>query len=623
MNDPAAAASLAAAMARHRSGDLAAARPLYRRHLQHAPQDAGAWCLLASLEGQCGDHRAAEQAFRKAIAADPAQAQGHAGLGTSLLLADDPASAIDALRRALELDPDLSDTRYQLAVAMHRCERRDEAAEVLEHVLDKHPGHLQARHNLGAICLERGDPQRAAACFRAVLAQDRRRVPAWAALARAQTAMDHPAEAEESLRQALALAPSDVSGRAALGRLLQSLGRLDEARQAYMAILERRRGDPAALAGLAELDLHGGDARGGMARLAPALANGLPALPVMVAAARLWLDLGEYATAAEQLSQWTADPRMTQRLSVNLRRLLGDALDRLGRHEQAWSEWSRANELSEGYFDPAQFATMLEMLRKAYREPRQPPSEWSGPTPVLTLGLPRSGKSVLEQMLSCHPDVHGGGELRVLGALTETLRERGGSGLPYPACVAELTPELTQSLTQTYSRALDERSAGARFLIDTQPTNFLHLGLAAAICPTLRVIYCRRQPLDLALACYARGFADAASTAFSRSVAGIGSYLAGVERLMDHWRGLGIDVLDVDFEDLVTDPEHQLRRALAFLGLEWTGICSGYGDPARASLSAPPILHGPMQADQIGRGEAYREQLHAVLDAAQRTGERG
>ncbi|MGB5621443.1 MAG: tetratricopeptide repeat protein, partial [Gammaproteobacteria bacterium] len=119
MNEPVAAASLAAAMDRHRRGDLSAARPLYRRHLERVPQDAGAWCLLASLEGQCGDHTAAEQAFRKAIAADPAQAQGHAGLGTSLLLADDPAAAVDELRRALELDPDLSDTRYQLAVALH------------------------------------------------------------------------------------------------------------------------------------------------------------------------------------------------------------------------------------------------------------------------------------------------------------------------------------------------------------------------------------------------------------------------------------------------------------------------------------------------------------------------
>ncbi len=138
---------------------------------------------------------------------------------------------------------------------------------------------------------------------------------------------------------------------------------------------------------------------------------------------------------------------------------------------------------AKGHFDPAQFDAVLEMLQDAYRQPRQPPSDWAGPTPVLALGLPRSGKSLFEQMLSCHPDVHGGGELRVLGALTETLRERGGSALPYPACVAELTPELTQSLTETYSRALDERSTGARFLIDTQPTNVLHLGLAAAICP--------------------------------------------------------------------------------------------------------------------------------------------
>jgi tetratricopeptide (TPR) repeat protein len=618
--DSAAPAELAAAMARHRAGDLTSARSMYRRYLEKSPQDAGAWCLLASMEGQCGDHAAAAQAFRKAIAASPDQAQGHAGLGTSMLMVDQPAAAVDALRRALELDPDLADARYQLAVALHRAQRSAEAAEVLEQVLDQHPGHLQARYNLGAICLEQGRPERAVSCFQAVLAQDKRRVPAWVALARAQMALDQVDDAEASLEEALRLAPGDVAGRAALGRLLQSVGRLEEARDAFAAVLKNRPRDPLALAGSAELDLHLGHAARGLELLAPALELDLPALPIMVAAARLWLDSGAYQLAADRLGQWVADPRVGPEISAGLHRLRGDALDALGRHQDAWAAWTSANRAVPARFDPARFAAVVDALIGAFPDIRPAPAGWTGPQPVLLVGLPRAGKSICEQMLACHPDIRGAGELRVLNALTETVRELSGSRRSYPACMADVQPETLETASQNYASSLARRARSASHLSDTQPTNFMHVGLAASLCPGLRVIYCRRRPLDLALACYARGFADQV-TAFSTSPEWIGAYLANVERLMSHWQSLDIQILDVEFEHLVADPEGELRRMLDFLRLEWSDRCAAYHDPTRSRLSVPPVLHGPLDPDQLGRGDAYREQLAPVLvalDQAQR-----
>ncbi len=607
-------AELAAAMARHRAGDMTSARPMYRRYLETSPQDAGAWCLLASLEGQCGDHAAAAQAFRKAIAASPEQAQGHAGLGTSMLMSDQPDAAVKAFRRALELDPDIADARYQLAVALHRAQRADQAIEVLEQVLEQHPGHLQARYNLGAISLEQGHPERAIPCFQAVLAQDKRRVPAWVALARAQMALDQIDEAEASLEQALKLAPRDVAGRAALGRLLQSVGRLDEARDAFSAVLKTQPRDPLALAGIAELDWRLGQSKRGLEVLAPTLGLDLPALPIMVAAARLWLSTGAHQQAVERLGQWVADPRVSAEIGAGLRGLRGDALDALGRHEDAWNEWTRANQAVPARFDPARFAAVVDGLIDGFARITPAPASWSGPDPILAVGLPRSGKSVCEQMLACHPDIRGAGELRVLSALTNTVRELSGSRLPYPACMTELKPEALEMASQRYAASLTRRAGAASKLCDTQPTNFMNVGLAALLAPGLKVIFCRRQPLDMARACYARGFADQ-TTAFSTNPAWIGSYLVNAERLMDHWRSLGIEILDVEFEDLVTEPETQLRRMLGFLKLEWTDSCAAYHDPDKSNLSVPPVLHGPMDATQIGRGEAYREQLKPVLEA--------
>jgi hypothetical protein len=215
-------------------------------------------------------------------------------------------------------------------------------------------------------------------------------------------------------------------------------------------------------------------------------------------------------------------------------------------------------------------------------------------------------------MLACHPQVHGAGELRLLGRMTEMVREKAGAGAIYPDCINSLQPPDIADLSAWYSDALSVIHPGADWITDTQPTNFLHLGLGTLVCPDMRVIFCRRDPLDVAWACYGRAFNDPA-LAFVASPEGLGHYLVGMEELAQHWKKqASSNILDLDYEKLVGNPESEMRRVVDFLGLPWSDLCMQYDQPGCASLSVPPTVTRPLAGDEVGQGARYRHHLSGL-----------
>jgi tetratricopeptide (TPR) repeat protein len=616
--DPGAGAEpLAAAMARHRAGELQSAVRLYREHLAAKPDDVGAWCLLAGAEGQGGNHAGARQAYERAATIAPEHAPAHAGLGTSSLHHGDLEAAAGHFRRALELDPDLHEARFQLATALRGLARLSEASGELKNLLERQPDHAQARFNLGMALLEERRPTEAEAEFRRVLAGRPGLVPALVGVARALEAQNRLAEARDAIEQARRAAPRDPAVLVTAGGLNVATGRLAEGRADYELALAADPRHHGAVLGLATLDGLEGDPQRGLERLE--LLPGRPPGGVLVLRARLLRQSGRGEEAERLTGTLLADHRQLPRVRAALLRELGMVRDERGDTEGAWAAWTQAHGEDAGRFDPGQFDRVVDALIEAFPpsvlEGRAAPAD--GPLPLLLVGAPRSGKSMLEQMLSCHPAIHGAGELRVVEGLVRSVERRAGA-TGYPACVAGLGPEDVAALATQYRAAVT--AAGARWVTDTQPTNYLNVGLAGLLCPGLRVVYCRRDPADLAWACYSRGFAGSAFE-FAASPAGIGRYLASLERLIAHWRRLLPGAVTVvDYERLVTEPEACLRDVLGFLGLPWDSACSEYHLPGRPSLSAPPVLTRPVDRREVGRGRPYANHF-PDLPATGRVGE--
>ena len=610
-------ATLADAMTRHQAGDMVAARLLYRQHLESSADDANAWCLLAALEGQTGDHAGAGEAFRQATEADPNWAPAYAGLGTSLLLRGETEQAVPVLSKALDLKPGNIDARMQLALACRRTGRMEETIAALEEVLRRCPDHPDARYLLAAAFLESGQAAAAENCYRTVIRQEPGKVRAYLGLGGALLSLYRPDEAEELLLQATRMAPGDPNVLTALGDAIKAQGRLADAETAYGNALPMEAGagsgQAKALAGLAELDRLQGRPEPGLSRLQPLLDSPRPPATIFVPAIRLMMETGRLDEALVHLENWQTFTDLGPNTRLSLLSLHGRVLDRLDRTDEAWQVWSKVNSGMRGMFDSSHYSGAIDAVCKAFSSDvfsrLAGDTDWTGTRPVLIVGTPRSGKSVLEQMLACHPRVHGAGELRLLGQMTEMARERAGSGAIYPDCVTRLRETDIAALSAWYRDELSTIHPEADFVTDTQPTNFLHLGLAALVCPDIRVIFCRRDPLDVAWACYGRAFTDPA-LAFVASPEGLGHYLAGMEKLAQHWgREAPAQILDLDYEKLVADPENEMRRVVDFLGLPWSDLCMQYDQPGLASLSVPPTVTRPLVTDEVGQGARYRHHL--------------
>jgi tetratricopeptide (TPR) repeat protein len=440
----------------------------------------------------------------------------------------------------------------------------------------------------------------------------------WVALGRALIAGNHPAGAERALVRARELRPEETEPRILLGNLLRGLGRYGEAKAQLDDVLTARPGDAGATLGLAELDLAQGKPGRGLERLAPKLDTAASPRGAARLAARLLLADDRHDEAARRIEEWLKTPGLSPLERAGLFSLRGRALDRLGRHEAAWQAWTESHLQRPSRFDGRHFSSAIDRLIGAYDAAlfaeRAAASRNRDEGPVLIVGTPRSGKSILEQILASHPAIRGAGELRYLGAMTnEVARRAGDRKRPYPDCVGALSDGDLDELAHSYRGAIEEIAEGARWVVDTQPTNFLHIGLAALLQPNIRVVLCRRDPLDAAWACFSTHFADPGLD-FVSSPEGIACYLDGMGRLMQHWQKVSpANIQEVRYEHLVAAPREALEPVLEALGLQWDEGMLAYSEPGRPKLDRAPALTQPLNASEIGRGAPYRDRFAEIV----------
>ena len=222
--------------------------------------------------------------------------------------------------------------------------------------------------------------------------------------------------------------------------------------------------------------------------------------------------------------------------------------------------------------------------------------------------MPRSGTTLVEQILASHPKAFGAGELRDFYLLTRDLSAYLQSSIPYPECAALLDQESARYLATGYLDHLLELSADATHVIDKAPNNFRHLGLIALLFPRVRLVHCRREALDVGLSCYFQYFR---SQHFTNDLKHIGLYYREYERLMAHWKKvLPLPVLDVSYEDLVSDVEGVGRRMVDFCGLDWDDACLRFDKTNRTVLTASQWqVRQPIYKTSVQRWKNYEKHL--------------
>jgi hypothetical protein len=247
--------------------------------------------------------------------------------------------------------------------------------------------------------------------------------------------------------------------------------------------------------------------------------------------------------------------------------------------------------------------------------------------------MPRSGTTLVEQILAAHPDVHGAGELKVLSHLAASAAHsdwaRGESYPNYLDLVS--SPDRLNGLADAYLSAVASINGTARYVLDKKPQNFLYLGLIELLFGSCHVIHCVRDPIDTCVSCYmtffgASGDASASGQSAGKaawnwgpagSLSGLGAFYRAYERQMRHWKEvLTVRTLDVRYEDVVNDLEGQVGRLLEFLGLPWNDRCLRFHESKRpVNTPSAAQVRKPVYRSSVGRWKQYGPQLSELIAA--------
>ena len=299
---------------------------------------------------------------------------------------------------------------------------------------------------------------------------------------------------------------------------------------------------------------------------------------------------------------------------------LGRLLDRLGEYDRAFRHAHVANSLASQRFQYSYEEERLSVEDKIAKFGETalqtlPRSSNKSDVPIFIIGLPRSGTTLVEQTLSAHPQVFGGGELGEVSRIAATMPHLVSKEAVGVDFLEMLTPQQVDEVAHRFLDKLARLAPGAERVTDKTTLNYEHLGLISLLFPRARVLHCTRDPLDTCLSCYFQDFGG--SYSYIYDLANLGKHYGLYRRLMDHWRRvLDIEILDVSYEAMVSDHETVTRQIVAYCGLEWDDACLRFHTVSRPVLTASTDqVRRPIYTDSVGRHRHYEHHL-APLKAA-------
>ena len=544
-------------------------------------------CLRGQALFQLDRHLEATEWLHKCLDIETEHTEAHRYLGRALMAMERFAEAVHCLRVVAEHEPENGRIRTLMGKAYLRLGDLEEAETILQHAIDLDHSQHEAHATLGEVQSELGLTEAPLRCY----------------------------------LTALRLRPNELKYRCQLGFLLVKQGYLPKAEHCFRLVLAQEPYNLDAIAGLANVLSKMGDHEGALALAEPMIETGADHPDLAHIYAMLCRKLGRANDAIGVLQRLLNRSRPLQ-TRAQLLHALGELYESVGQHDAAFSAHKKANDSRPITFRPEEFERHISDLITVFdgvRFPLAPLADNPTRIPVLIVGMPRTGTTLVEQVLATHPNVMGAGELEELQMLARALPEIIGTSTPYPQCVEELNANVATHLSNWYTERMLTKAGDATRVTDKMPLNFLHLGLAALLLPNTRVIHCRRAPMDTALSCYFMHFKD--THAFSTDLGWLGRFYVQYERLMSHWkRVLPLPVLDVQYEEMVSYPEETMRRVVDFVGLPWHPSCTRFYDNEREVLTASAEqVRQPIYTTSIGRHLPYAEALadfKAELDRA-------
>ena len=583
------------ARAHRKAGQLEAARAALRQVLERTPHHHRAWLAYGDVLVELNQDADARIAYERARLTDLQRPLIERA--TAALQADERQRAEQIFRTILQQDPSHVAALCGLAALSLAVDRAADAERLLRHALRQSPHLPLAYRGLAPALLALGRLEEAEAAAAYLTRIEPGSLQSWICKASVAMRMMRQEEALAAYRHAAQLKPEEAGLWMSMGHLQKSLGQRAACEASYRAALER---EPAR-----------GEAYWSLA------------------------DLKNYRFSEAEIEAMQRVLRESPGTRANAAQLhfaLGRAFEQRAAYADAFRYYTAGNALrrEDAPFDIEAFEQRARRIRAFFDAERLAPRPGRGardPAPIFIVGLPRSGSTLIEQILASHSQVEGTMELvnilNIVGEFDDLAPGRDG----YPETLAATTDAGLRALGERYlsqTAALHPRRP--RFT-DKLPNNFSHVGLIQLILPGATLIDARRHPLDACLSNFKQYFAEGQT--FSYALEDLARYYRAYLELMDHWDAvLPGKVLHVQYEDLVSEPELQIRRLLGHCGLSFEPACLDFHETRRAVRTASAEqVRQPLYRSGVGYWRHFARELAplaaALADVLPRFPERG
>lgn len=478
-----------------------------------------------------------------------------------------------------QIDNDALQALHEQLNEANRLRINGDLVVALQHynaILASHPRSPVALYHSGLIYHAMGDSAKAIAFLTNALKSNPKYADVYCDLGAIHVANDAPDMAVECFTKAISLNPDLQLAYRNLATVFQRLGQIDTAIDYFQKAIELNPEDTLAIR-------------------------------LLIGNTKNHNDYADIDTI-EQLLQ----KELSVAQQADLHFALGKAYDDAHEYEKAFDHYAQGNKLHRETFqwDAKQHHNFVSRVIAFFSTRFF--DEFSlrstcDESPIFVVGMPRSGTTLVEQILSSHPEVFGAGEVSSLLRVQDVVSKLGGEESAYPEATSLMDVDIMDRLSAEYISILHKNTQGEQYVVDKTPFNFLMLGIIQLLFPKAKIIHCRRNPIDTSLSIFFQYFT--APVPFAYQLDEIADYYEEYERLMTHWRAtIDLPILEVDYEKLVADQQNMTRKLIDFCGLEWNDDCLAFHKTKRNVQTASSWqVRQPIYKNSVERWRRYQE----------------
>ncbi|MBE9525220.1 MAG: tetratricopeptide repeat protein [Chloroflexi bacterium] len=557
--------------------------------------------------------------LRTYLKSNPESPDAWSSLGDALSQVGNYNEAIECYQKTFAKQPDNSNAVYSAATLYQKMGNYEQAKELYNIVIRLQPDHVGAIYGVASIMQISGQYQDAISLYEKCIEKSREFLEAYMGMSACYVALGLQNNAIVECEKALEIKPDHVDALISSAISLMTLAEEKKALANAKRAVEIEPNNIDAKALLSTIYIHFGDKDKAYDVISDEYRKGrIDNVNLALAFSGVSKHVNMQQEAIDILERVLDDKGISLKSKINIHFSLGKQYDSLGIYNKAFENYQIGATLKNPEFDKANheigISSTLKFFSKDYMKDA-PRSSCDSDKPVFIVGMPRSGTSLVEQILASHSRICGAGELPEIIKMTIAMESLLGTSKPYPECLEEITVEYLDGLAEHYishieSLVDDETSR----VIDKMPGNFMNLGLIEMLFPNARIIHCMRNPLDTCLSAYFQDFSR--SHPYSYDLSNLALYYNNYRKVMDHWRSvIKLPIIDVHYEDVVSNQEDMSRKLIEFCGLEWEPNCLEFHKTDRfVGTASYDQVRQPIYKKSMQRWKKYEDKISQLID---------